>query len=79
MEKLILIKRYPGAFLESREKIVYDTLCLVPRHISDIMKETDMPEEELFHILLVLELKGYVCRTSFEYYIAEPEHWYGQS
>ncbi len=65
--------------LESREKIVYDTLCLVPRHISDIMKETDMPEEELFHILLVLELKGYVCRTSFEYYIAEPEHWYGQS
>ena len=58
--------------LESKEKIVYSTLCLTPKHISEILSETGLDEGELFKILLGLEFKGYVRRTSFEYYIAVP-------
>ncbi len=58
--------------LESREKIVYATLCLTPKHISEILAETGFDEGELFAVLLRLEFKGYVRRTSFEYYIAVP-------
>ena len=58
--------------LESHEKIVYSTLCLTPKHISEILSETGFDEGELFRILLWLEFKGYVRRTSFEYYIAVP-------
>ena len=58
--------------LESHEKIVYATLCLRPKHISEILYETGLDEGELFKILLMLEFKGYVMRTSFEYYIAVP-------
>ncbi|MGP1433157.1 MAG: DNA-processing protein DprA [Catonella sp.] len=58
--------------LESGEKIVYATLCLIPKHISEILAETGLDEGELFKVLLGLEFKGYVRRTSFEYYIAVP-------
>lgn len=58
--------------LESQEKIVYATLCLIPKHISEILSETGLDEGELFKVLLGLEFKGYVRRTSFEYYIAVP-------
>ena len=58
--------------LESHEKIVYATLCLTPKHISEILSETGLDEGELFKVLLELEFKGYVRRTSFEYYIAVP-------
>ena len=60
--------------LESNEKIVYSTLCLIPKHISEILSETGLDEGELFTILLRLEFKGYVRRTSFEYYIAVPSY-----
>lgn len=58
--------------LESNEKIVYSTLCLIPKHISEISSETGLEEGELFAVLLRLEFRGYVRRTSFEYYIAVP-------
>ena len=60
--------------LESNEKIVYSTLCLIPKHISEILSETGLDEGELFTILLRLEFKGYVRRTSFDYYIAVPSY-----
>ena len=60
--------------LESNEKIVYSTLCLIPKHISEILSETGLDEGELFVILFRLETKGYVRRTSFEYYIAVPTY-----
>lgn len=63
--------------LESSEKIVYDTLCLVPRHITEIMRESGMSQNELFPVLLSLEMKGFAERTSFEYYIAAPDTWRG--
>ena len=60
--------------LESNEKIVYATLCLTPKHISEILSETGMDEGELFAVLLRLEMKGYVRRTSFEYYVIVPAY-----
>ena len=60
--------------LESNEKIVYSTLCLIPKHISEILSETGLDEGELFTILLRLEFKGYVRRTSFEYFVAVPSY-----
>ena len=39
---------------------------------SEILSETGLDEGELFKVLLELEFKGYVRRTSFEYYIAVP-------
>ena len=60
--------------LESNEKIVYSTLCLIPKHISEILSETGLDEGELFTILLRLEFKGYVRRTSFEYFVALPSY-----
>jgi len=53
---------------------VYATLCLIPKHISEILSETGLDEGELFRVLLRLEFKGYVRRTSFEYYIAVPSY-----
>ena len=61
--------------LETKEKIVYDTLSLIPLHINDIMNETGLTGEELFAILLSLEMKGYAERTGFEYYIASPDYY----
>lgn len=55
--------------LESKDKIVYSTLCLEPKHISVIIEETGFSIGELFSILLKLELRGYVRRTSFDYYV----------
>lgn len=55
--------------LESKEKMVYATLCLEPKHISDITEETGYEVSELFIILFNLENKGYVKRTGFEHYV----------
>lgn len=51
------------------DKLVYDTLSFEPKHVSEIIKETELEAGKLFNILLRLELQGYVKRTSFEYYI----------
>ncbi len=60
---------FKNLILERDEKIVYSTLCLEPKHISDIIEETGLNEEELFSSLIRLEIRGYVKRTSFEYYV----------
>ena len=51
---------------------MYAILCFTPKHFSEILAETGFDEGELFAVLLRLEFKGYVRRTSFEYYIAVP-------
>lgn len=61
--------RKPTAELDNEEQFVYDTLGLEPKHISEIMEETNFETGKLFNILLHLELRGFVRRTSFEYFV----------
>ena len=65
----------PKTFFKNNVKdfrIEYDR-----KHISEILSETGLDEGELFTILLRLEFKGYVRRTSFEYFVAVPSYiWY---
>lgn len=55
--------------LEGMEKLIYSILTIEPRHISSITEETGISGGELFGMLLNLELKGYVKRVGFEYFV----------
>lgn len=54
--------------LATSDKIVYDMVCLVPKSISDIMKECNMGYQKVAQTLIKLELADMVVQTSKGYY-----------
>ncbi|MDF2590140.1 MAG: hypothetical protein K0S41_3981 [Anaerocolumna sp.] len=54
--------------LETKEKIVYANLSLLPKHMNEIAGETKLSIIELTEILLNLELKNYIKQTRKNYY-----------
>lgn len=55
--------------LERQEKIVYACLDLEPRHIEQLVLLTEIPQEELFLLLMRLEMRGYIRQPVKNYYI----------
>lgn len=55
--------------LDSKEKIVYAKLSLVPKHLDEILGEAGMLMSEVMGILINLELKGYIKQTTRNYYV----------
>lgn len=55
--------------LDSPEKIVYASLGFKPKHLDEILAETNMLMSDVIAILLKLELDGYIQQTSANYYI----------
>jgi DNA processing protein len=55
--------------LDNKEKIVYDCLGLEPKHIEDIIRETNLSVSESISILFRLELNGYIKQIVKDYYI----------
>ena len=54
--------------LERGEKIVYDILSLMPKHLEDIMNESGLKMNQVSEILCNLQLKGIVKQTSGNYF-----------
>lgn len=57
-------------FLETKEKIVYASLGLQPKHIGQIAEDTGLSLSELACLLLELEIKHYIKQTAKNYYIS---------
>lgn len=57
--------------LDSKEKIVYASLSLVPKHLDEILGKTQLIMSEVMAILVKLELKGYIKQTTKNYYIRQ--------
>ena len=60
----------PKILLETTEKIVYACLRLEPKHLSQIQQESGLEWQEVFNILLKLELKGCARQVSMDCYVA---------
>lgn len=57
--------------LETKEEIVYASLCLEPKHLEEIASDTGLPLPVLTEQLLLLELRGLIRQTSKNCYIAQ--------
>jgi len=55
--------------LETKEKMVYDSLSFFPKHMNEIAGETNFSIHELSEILLNLELKNYIKQVRKNYYV----------
>lgn len=66
MEGKNLKKKY--YMLEKEEKIVYDGLSLMPRHMEEIINETGYTVEKASSILMSLQMKGAIKRTGGNYF-----------
>ena len=55
--------------LESKELMVYGSLCLYPKSKQEIINATGMEPERVSALLVALELKGYITEISKNYYI----------
>ena len=55
--------------LETKEKMVYSRLSLEPKHINDMINETEYTASEIMEALLNLELSGRIRDTGGGYYI----------
>ena len=60
----------PKILLETTEKIVYACLRLEPKHLGQIQRESGLEWQEVFNILLKLELKGCARQVSMDCYVA---------
>lgn len=60
-------------FLDSTEKIVYANLSLVPKHLDEILRETNLLMSDVVSILLKLELDGFVRQTTQNYFVQSYE------
>lgn len=55
--------------LETKEKIVYANLSYNPKHINELIIDTEYTLNEIMDCLVSLELKGYIRQTVKNYYI----------
>lgn len=54
--------------LERDEKMVYDSLSLIPKHMEEIMNETGISVDSLAIILFEMQLKGRIKQLTGNYY-----------
>lgn len=59
--------------LESTENLVYSSVCLYPKSISQVIAELSLPVQEVMCALASLEIKGYIKEISKNYYIRNQE------
>lgn len=59
--------------LENSEEMVYSRLCLVPKHLNEVVNETNLPITEVMQTLISLEIKGYIKQPLKCYYIKQLE------
>ena len=55
--------------LESKDNLVYSSVCLYPKSISQMIDELSLPAQEVMCALASLEIKGYIKEISKNYYI----------
>lgn len=55
--------------LETKENMVYSSVCLYPKSVSELMEETKLTAQEMMRILSFLEIQGYIEQISKNYYI----------
>lgn len=55
--------------LETKEKIVYASLSLVPKHVEFVCAETGIPINQLYPLLLSLKFKEKIRETEKNYYV----------
>ena len=55
--------------LESYEKIVYDRLCLKPKHVEEISSEAGIRYQDTKSILMKLTLYGIADQVARDYYV----------
>lgn len=55
--------------LETNEKIVYDRLSFTPKHMEEIILDTNMDIKEAMEALIHLQLKDYVKQVGSNYYV----------
>jgi len=70
MEKLLAGKNLKKNYymLEKEEKIVYDGLSLMPKHIEEIINETGYSVEFASNVLMSLKMKGAIRQTGGNYF-----------
>lgn len=68
-EKNLKITNNLYKLLDNKEKIVYHCLSLEPKHIDEILRETNFTVSEGISILFRLELNGYIKQIVKDYYI----------
>ena len=57
--------------LATKEKLVYSHLCLYPKTLDELVRETEIPMNQLFEILLDLEMGGYIREIAKNRFIRE--------
>ena len=55
--------------LDSKQKIVYASLSLMPKHLDEILSDTNLVMTEVIQILTQLELEGYIKQSTKNYYM----------
>lgn len=55
--------------LDSKQKIVYANLSLMPKHLDEILNDTSLIMTEVIQILTQLELQGYIKQSTKNYYM----------
>lgn len=55
--------------LDSKQKIVYASLSLMPKHLDEILNDTGLIMTEVIKILTLLELQGYIKQSTKNYYM----------
>lgn len=55
--------------LDSKQKIVYASLSLMPKHLDEILNDTGLIMTQVIQILTQLELQGYIKQSTKNYYM----------
>lgn len=55
--------------LDKFEKLVYSSLCLIPKNIDEVADDVKLDISQIIPVLLSLELKGYVKQAARNHYI----------
>lgn len=57
--------------LATKEKLVYSHLCLFPKTIDELVRETGLPLQQVLESLLELEMEGYVREVAKNHFVRE--------
>lgn len=57
--------------LATKEKLVYSHLCLFPKTIDELVRETELPLQQILEILMELEMEGYAREIAKNHFVRE--------
>lgn len=55
--------------LETKENMVYSSVCLHPKSVNELIEETRLPAKEVLGCLAALEIEGAIRQVSKNYYV----------